>query len=287
MIKIQNGYLKDIFMMILDYQKNDRIWQYHIWNFLQEKESLKESENTDSQLSNTSPCSNPKKDVAQSAEEANSKALTNSRSSITVTEPGTQGESFVSTAITELENSRTALDCYDPRLDTWKSTALWIVWCNLDCEQRALEKVFGDLCFSIYGGLEEEEREFRLRRWMSFERPILIGKPSMMGYGLNLQCCSNMAFVGLSDSYEQYYQALRRCYRFGQTREVNAHLVISNLEGAVLANLKRKDADATRMAGQMVKHMAAISSQEIRGVKRNQATYEAKKQIEIPQWLNS
>lgn len=107
----------------------------------------------------------------------------------------------------------------------------------------------------------------------------------MMGYGLNLQQCFNVVFVGLSDSYEQFYQAVRRCWRFGQKRPVEAHLVISSLEGAVLANLKRKEADAARMAEQMVKHMAEISSQNIRGMVRNQTQYEPKQILKLPEWI--
>jgi SNF2 family DNA or RNA helicase len=116
---------------------------------------------------------------------------------------------------------------------------------------------------------------------------VLVTKASMFGFGLNLQCCNHELFVGLSDSYEQFYQAVRRCWRFGQKKPVNAHLIISNLEGAVLANLKRKEADAARMAEQMVKHMADISSEEIRGVKRDVTQYKPKQQMKVPAWLAS
>ena len=162
----------------------------------------------------------------------------------------------------------------------------WVAWCNLNTESKALTKAING-AVELTGSDTDERKEEVLRGFADGTFRRIVTKPSLAGFGLNWQHCAHELFVGLSDSYEQYYQAIRRCWRFGQTREVNAHLVISNLEGAVLANLKRKDADATRMAEQMVKHMAAISSKEIRGVKRNQASYEAKKQIEIPQWLNS
>jgi hypothetical protein len=92
-------------------------------------------------------------------------------------------------------------------------------------------------------------------------------------------------FVGLSDSYEQYYQAIRRCWRFGQKKTVNAHLVISSLEGAVLANLKRKEGDSMEMANQMVKHMSNISSATIRGVTMDQTEYKPMKKIKLPAWV--
>jgi hypothetical protein len=162
----------------------------------------------------------------------------------------------------------------------------WVAWCNLNTESQALTNAIKG-AVELTGSDTDERKEQVLRGFADGTFRRVVTKPTLAGFGLNWQHCAHELFVGLSDSYEQYYQALRRCYRFGQTREVNAHLVISNLEGAVLANLKRKDADATRMAEQMVKHMAAISSQEIRGVRRNRASYEAKKQIEIPQWLTA
>ena len=161
-----------------------------------------------------------------------------------------------------------------------------MAWCNLNTESQALTKAING-AVELTGSDTDERKEQVLRGFADGTFRRIVTKPSLAGFGLNWQHCAHELFVGLSDSYEQYYQAIRRCWRFGQAREVNAHLVISNLEGAVLANLKRKDTDATRMAQQMVKHMAAISSKEIRGVKRNQATYEAKKRIEIPQWLTA
>ena len=91
--------------------------------------------------------------------------------------------------------------------------------------------------------------------------------------------------VGISDSYERFYQVLRRFWRFGQTREVKAHIIVSSLEGAVLSNIKRKERDATRMADEMVKHMADISSVEIRGVTRDTIKYQPTNEMTLPIWL--
>jgi len=252
---------------------------------IQESESSRESENTDSRLKSSIPCLNPKESCAQSADGLTSKDRLISRSSITATQPEELGEYCAPTVITGLVNSKTIQTSSLKHTNTLSQLEPWIVWCNLDCEQRALEKAFGSLAFSIFGSLSESEKEERLTAWLNGDRPILIGKPSMMGYGLNLQRCSNVLFVGLSDSYEQYYQAIRRCWRFGQKKTVNAHLVISSLEGAVLANLKRKEADSTEMANQMVKHMANISSATIRGVTRDQTEYKPMKKIKLPAWV--
>jgi hypothetical protein len=80
----------------------------------------------------------------------------------------------------------------------------------------------------------------------------------------------------LSDSYEQFYQAIRRCWRFGQKKRVNCYIVTSSAEGAVVANVKRKEQDAIHMAKEMVANMHEINAKEIRGTVRNQVRYEPK-----------
>ena len=76
-------------------------------------------------------------------------------------------------------------------------------------------------------------------------------------FGLNFQHCARMVFVGLSDSYEAYYQAIRRCYRYGQTRVVHAHVVLSELEAQIAANVRRKEREAPRMTAELVRAMRA------------------------------
>jgi DNA modification methylase len=94
---------------------------------------------------------------------------------------------------------------------------------------------------------------------------VLITKPTICGFGMNLQHCADQIFVGLSDSYEQFYQAVRRSWRFGQKREVNVHIVTATTEGAVVANIKRKEADADKLANGMLVHMREINSRAIHG----------------------
>jgi DNA modification methylase len=97
---------------------------------------------------------------------------------------------------------------------------------------------------------------------------VLISKPSIAGFGLNMQVCHNMIFVGLSDSFESYYQAVRRCWRFGQKQAVDVYIITSRTEGAVVKNIQRKEADAERMAASMVQHMSAINQENIKGLGR-------------------
>lgn len=110
---------------------------------------------------------------------------------------------------------------------------------------------------------------------------VLISKPSMLGYGLNLQNCRTMIFVGLSDSYEQLYQAIRRCWRFGQTRPVTAHIITSDAESAVVSNIERKERQASEMFDALVRHISVYSKTRT----RPKPQYKADITMTIPSWL--
>jgi len=161
----------------------------------------------------------------------------------------------------------------------------WLIWCNLNNEQDALEKRFGNRCFSVRGSDEDVEKERRIIAWLNGDRPVMLTKTSIMGFGLNLQFCRNIIFVGASDSFEQTYQAIRRCWRFGQTKTVNVHFIAIELEGAVVANYRRKEQDAERMAAALVHHMADLSSQSVRGLVREIPNYFPTQPMVIPSWL--
>lgn len=134
------------------------------------------------------------------------------------------------------------------------SSQSWVVWCNLNSESDALRKAIPD-AVEIRGNQSPDEKEAGILAFTEGRARVIISKASMTGFGLNWQHCANMAFVGLSDSWEQYYQAVRRCWRFGQQQSVNVHLIIADIEGAVLQNIKDKDAAATVMADSIVDHM--------------------------------
>lgn len=126
----------------------------------------------------------------------------------------------------------------------------WVVWCDLNAESEALTSAISG-ALEIRGSDDIEDKEQSLRAFASGEARVLVSKPSICGWGLNWQHCAQMAFVGLSDSFEGYYQAVRRCWRFGQTRPVHVHVVSSELEGTVVANIKRKGAMAEEMAAEL------------------------------------
>lgn len=112
----------------------------------------------------------------------------------------------------------------------------------------------------------------------------LISKPSMFGYGLNLQQCNHMVFVGLSDSWEQFYQAVRRCWRFGQTKPVHVHIIAADVEGAVLANIKRKEQQNAELKAEMIAIMRDKSLAQFGKARTEKTEYEPVKAMEIPTW---
>ena len=102
---------------------------------------------------------------------------------------------------------------------------------------------------------------------------------------MNFQNCHNMIFCGISDSYEQFYQAVRRCWRYGQNKPVNVHIIISEAEMNVLDNIKRKQADMDTMQSNMVALMRDVTMSEIKRTTRITTDYKPKKKMEIPAWI--
>lgn len=139
----------------------------------------------------------------------------------------------------------------------------WLIWCNLNSESELLHKYIPD-SKQIKGSDSLEYKEQTIKQFSGGDLRVLITKPSIAGFGMNWQHCHKMAFVGLSDSYEQFYQAVRRCWRFGQKNEVDCYIVTADIEGAVVGNIQRKEKDAMRMAANMVKHMHVYNESDIK-----------------------
>lgn len=148
----------------------------------------------------------------------------------------------------------------------------WLVWCGLNDEGDALTAAIPD-AVQISGSDTEAHKERAMLDFAEGKIRVLVSKPSICGFGLNFQNCARMAFVGLSDSYEQWYQAVRRCYRFGQTRDVDVHVFTSDAEGAVVANIKRKEADAKSMGDGMTKYLQQHGLQSVGAPDRERDAY--------------
>jgi hypothetical protein len=132
----------------------------------------------------------------------------------------------------------------------------WLLWAGLNDEADELARLTGAI--NVHGSLPPEEKARLLLDFADGGVPRLVTKPQIASLGLNWQRCARMAFVGLSDSYEQYYQAIRRCYRYGQTRVVHAHVVLSELEGQIAANVAAKERDASRFTSSLVAEMRQL-----------------------------
>jgi DNA modification methylase len=147
------------------------------------------------------------------------------------------------------------------------SSEQWIVWCGLNEESAALAKAIPD-AVTVDGSDDADTKAARIVAFQDGETRVLVTKPKIAGFGLNLQACHNMVFVGLSDSWEAYYQCIRRCYRFGQTHEVTAKIVLSEPEKTIWANVMRKEKEAQRMADELVKQVSVYEKQELKNEAR-------------------
>ncbi len=134
----------------------------------------------------------------------------------------------------------------------------WLVWCDLNDESAALAAAIPD-AVEVTGSDSPEFKETAMLGFSDGLHRVLITKPSIAGFGMNWQHCNKVAFVGLSHSYEKYYQAVRRVWRFGQQRPVDVYIITSTADGAVVQNIERKEKQAMKMYDEIVFHM----SQEI------------------------
>lgn len=162
----------------------------------------------------------------------------------------------------------------------------WVVWCDLNAEGDALTAAI-DGAVQIAGSDDADMKERRLHDFAHGKTRVLVSKPSICGFGLNWQHCARMAFVGVTDSFEAYYQAVRRCWRFGQTRPVDVHVFASNQEGAVVANLRRKEQDAKAMADAMSAETLAAVQESVIGFRKDTNIYQPDRRVIVPAFLEA
>lgn len=155
----------------------------------------------------------------------------------------------------------------------------WVVWCDTDYEADALAARIPD-GLEVRGSMSADEKEARLTAFSTGQARIIITKPSVAGFGLNWQHCARMAFVGLSFSYESFYQAVRRCWRFGQKREVHVHVACADTEDAIWTVVSRKSGDHEGMKREMTNAMRRAA-----GVTHRPAPYSPGEPANIPAWI--
>lgn len=160
----------------------------------------------------------------------------------------------------------------------------FVWWCNLNSESEMLAKRIPG-AVETKGSDPDDVKEKKLVDFIEGRTRVLVTKPAVAGFGLNLQHCADTGFVGLNDSFEQVFQSIRRFWRFGQTKPVNVHFIAAETEGAVVANLRRKEADADRMAASMVRHMADMSAEAVHGTTRVVPDYNPAQPMVLPTFL--
>jgi hypothetical protein len=158
------------------------------------------------------------------------------------------------------------------------------VWCELNAEADALLAAIPD-AQEVRGDHMPQIKEQRLVDFAHGKIRVLITKPKIAGFGLNWQHCRNVAFVGVTDSFESYYQAVRRCWRFGQSNTVNVNLYVSHLEGSVLSNLQRKEHAALAMFESLSKETAEAVRSAVLGSRRESNIYNPAQRVRHPSFL--
>lgn len=162
----------------------------------------------------------------------------------------------------------------------------WLIWCNLNSEAETVAKMIPG-SVEIRGSDTADKKEKAALDFASGKLKVLVSKPLIFGMGLNFQSCHNMAFVGLYDSFEQYYQSIRRCWRFGQTHEVFVHVITADREGAVVDNIRRKEADFEKMLKGMIAATQEITKSNLKPTGRGESAYAPTQEMIIPEWLKS
>ena len=159
----------------------------------------------------------------------------------------------------------------------------WLVWCDLNDESHKLHELING-SVEVQGSDKDTYKSKAMLDFSNGNSKCLVTKPKIAGFGMNWQNCHNMIFTGLSDSYEQYYQALRRCWRFGQKHEVNVYIIISSKEGCVKENIERKQTDFLKMQSEMTALTKEITKKELKSTCRISTPYDPKVEMKLPEW---
>jgi hypothetical protein len=134
----------------------------------------------------------------------------------------------------------------------------WIAWCGLNDEANAITKLV-DGAINVEGSMSPDDKAAAFEAFQAGEVRVLVTKPSIAGMGMNFQQCHQMVFIGLNDSFESFYQSVRRCWRFGQQQPVDVWVAVSAIEQQIVDNVRRKE---TEVAGWVDRLVRAMNSKE-------------------------
>ena len=159
----------------------------------------------------------------------------------------------------------------------------WLAWVGLNDEGRLLQREI-PTSLLVEGSQSPDEKAQHMGDFSAGRARILITKPSVSGFGMNWQHCNRMVFVGLSDSYESYYQCIRRCWRYGQRNPVVAHIVLSDREQDIYANVLRKEQEASILAAELIGNVREFEREELAPATAR-ADYIATAAMVLPSWM--
>lgn len=160
----------------------------------------------------------------------------------------------------------------------------WLIWCDLNDESELLSSLI-EGSREVTGSDSDEHKETSMLGFTKGDPLRLVSKPSICGFGMNWQHCSKMIFVGVTHSFERFYQAVKRCHRFGQKNVVQVHIIISDQETNILESLKEKEDAAKSMIRNMVDHMKDITKEKIHRQGRTHIAYTPKSKLKLPSFL--
>ena len=160
-----------------------------------------------------------------------------------------------------------------------------IVWCELNEEAEACAAAI-EGAINVQGSDDADVKIERLLGFAHGKYRVLVTKAKIAGAGMNFQRCARMVFLGASHSYEQTYQSIRRCWRFGQTRPVNVTIIMAETEGGILENYRRKEAEAEKLSAQMTARIADYVRRDVAGMNPPRwNAYKPTKEMELPSWM--
>lgn len=197
---------------------------------------------------------------------------------VDIEEEAPEGELFARPAASLMERRQAKRDSIEARVEAVANLVnsdddQWLIWCHLNDESELLGRNING-AVEVRGTNRVDEKQSRMTGFSDGTVKRLVSKSSICGFGMNWQHCHKMAFVGLDDSFEQFYQAVRRCWRFGQTQPVEVHIFSASTEGAVIENIQRKEEQHREMSESMVDHMRELMKEKVtNSAKRETSDY--------------
>ena len=174
--------------------------------------------------------------------------------------------------------------CYQASEMINQSNEQWIVWCGLNPESKLAHKLTRE-SVEISGTDPLEKKIEVFRKFQDGQIKVLVTKPKIAGFGLNFQNSWNSASIGMSDSFESFYQYIRRQYRFGQKHEVNAHVFLADVEQQIWDNVLGKEARANKQRTALIKNVAEFEKLEITNL-GERMDYNPQVIFRLPKFLN-